>query len=763
MQDLLLPYLMAGLNMLAALIMTASLISPQTLLLCGGMIFLGIPISILLTQSAKYRLLFNIIALLPVLWLISLTIHSIPGFHIDWNKPLESFFSNNSNNILIVFLHMLTLTACARAFVIVSQKDLLQTPVPSMVIYMIVVLSPITGGAHEKNPLSLICLAVLIFTSLYLIGQLQSFAWFSHRLPIVLHWQMAKIVGLLLLIIFPLTMLAGYSLREVNMQNVSRKMAEKRIDWQRLPRFMQNQQGISLEQRIEIGGSGWPNGNQQIMTVETNIPGSYLWRATSYDFYQQGGWNSTLARLSSIETDYRRAEVHLQRYTVDSHDAMFPYIIKGAKVEFPRELEAVSKKTEIVQQHFYIQTRGISENIPVYGVFQIAHFYTTEMSRPVVYPGSDNSLQVPLYALRNATLSDYNVVSLIKPPPSQYKVAKNIPLPVSIQKAYLQMPMEGEFRFLLRKKALAILKEAKLTENDDKFRVMRAFESYLVKNYRYTLHPAPPEKHKDPIVDFLYYQKRGYCNYFSGSMVMLCRSVGIPARVVVGFASGEVELKKHSIDKLKYRYRVTADQAHSWVEIYLPNYGWYESDPTSGSSVEESFVAKNWGALTDSLLMLKKSISNKIAQMKKNPLQLFKNFIFICCALSLLLLIPLLRREYPPRLPKDEMTGDEARKRVLQEYFRMQRLLKRWKIIDKSSAVTAGEFAELFACVRNGIVEILQELTALYQRACYSKDDISDAEARRAIILLQQLWKHDRNECRKLRTAMLERDEDVKA
>lgn len=101
-----------------------------------------------------------------------------------------------------------------------------------------------------------------------------------------------------------------------------------------------------------------------------------------------------------------------------------------------------------------------------------------------------------------------------------------------------------------------------------------AIESYL-RRLPYTLDlPAPPED-RDVVDYFLFDLKRGYCDYFASAMVVLARAAGLPARLVVGYASGTYLPEEG-------RFLVTEADAHAWVEVYFPDFGWIEFEPTSG-------------------------------------------------------------------------------------------------------------------------------------------------------------------------------------
>jgi hypothetical protein len=100
-------------------------------------------------------------------------------------------------------------------------------------------------------------------------------------------------------------------------------------------------------------------------------------------------------------------------------------------------------------------------------------------------------------------------------------------------------------------------------------------EDYFHQNYYYSLKPGVAAD-GDQLSFFLNESKKGYCSYFAFSMALMCRSLGIPARVVVGFWVDP------DVSVLNF-YPVRADQAHAWVEVFFNDYGWIEFDPTSST------------------------------------------------------------------------------------------------------------------------------------------------------------------------------------
>jgi transglutaminase-like putative cysteine protease len=100
-----------------------------------------------------------------------------------------------------------------------------------------------------------------------------------------------------------------------------------------------------------------------------------------------------------------------------------------------------------------------------------------------------------------------------------------------------------------------------------------ALETYLRSGYTYDPAPPGPPPYQDAVAFFLFESHRGYCVHFASALALMCRSLGIPARVVSGFLEGEAEEGTHT-------YLVRARDAHAWAEVFVPGDGWVEVDPT---------------------------------------------------------------------------------------------------------------------------------------------------------------------------------------
>jgi transglutaminase-like putative cysteine protease len=141
--------------------------------------------------------------------------------------------------------------------------------------------------------------------------------------------------------------------------------------------------------------------------------------------------------------------------------------------------------------------------------------------------------------------------------------------PEEIMRTYLQLP--ENFPQRIADEAAAIT-----ANQTTAYGKARAIETYLRSIPYNDDIPAPPPD-RDPVEYFLYDIREGYCDYYATSMVVMLRSLGIPARAVSGYAEGRY-------DEESRLYYVTERDAHTWVEVFFPGYGWIEFEPTAGET-----------------------------------------------------------------------------------------------------------------------------------------------------------------------------------
>ncbi len=155
--------------------------------------------------------------------------------------------------------------------------------------------------------------------------------------------------------------------------------------------------------------------------------------------------------------------------------------------------------------------------------------------------------------------------------------------PETIPAAYLQLPVLDP-----RIPKLAADVTASSKNEYDK---VSAIRSYLISHYSYTLDLSGSHG-TDPLANFLFVRRAGHCEYFASAMTVMLRSVGIPARYVTGFLPGEY-------NDLGGDYIIRESDAHSWVEVYFPTYGWVTFDPTPSGNENHTGLLSRMGLYWD--------------------------------------------------------------------------------------------------------------------------------------------------------------------
>jgi protein-glutamine gamma-glutamyltransferase len=176
----------------------------------------------------------------------------------------------------------------------------------------------------------------------------------------------------------------------------------------------------------------------------------------------------------------------------------------------------------------------------------------------------------------------YRVVSDIGTPSPAALRNTSQQTPLDLRLLYLRLPEKMDPQIAQLAKKIT----ASATNSYDR---SSAIQNYLRDNYGYSLDP-PSIEPDDPVGSFLFKSKEGYCEYFAAAMVLMLRAVDVPARIVNGFQTG-------TFNRLGGDFIVRARDAHSWVEVYFPGYGWFPFDPTPPDP--NPVVGGDWGALED--------------------------------------------------------------------------------------------------------------------------------------------------------------------
>ena len=182
----------------------------------------------------------------------------------------------------------------------------------------------------------------------------------------------------------------------------------------------------------------------------------------------------------------------------------------------------------------------------------------------------------------------YQVVSGISTASPDKLRAAGTNYPDWIKDRYLQLPDTVTARV----KELAAETVANVSNPYDK---ADAIEK-LLRTYKYNQSISAPPAGQDGVDYFLFNVKEGYCDYYASAMVVMLRSVGVPARFAVGYTPGQPKQQNEQNDEGQM-YRVLERNAHAWPEVYFPSYGWVQFEPTAS----EPLLARPAPDATDNL------------------------------------------------------------------------------------------------------------------------------------------------------------------
>jgi transglutaminase-like putative cysteine protease len=262
----------------------------------------------------------------------------------------------------------------------------------------------------------------------------------------------------------------------------------------------------------------------------------YYWRGHVYDVYSQGTWtNSPSTRLN-----FQPLEPDLSIPNVDGR--------RSGEYEFTIQLAT--------QSLLYAPAEPVWVNKP--GSVEV-----TASDKNVYEVLAWDA--IPAIAIGNR----YQVYSAIAYPNIVQLRSAGGDYPQEIKDRYLGVPEEV-------RPEIQALAERVTAGQKTPYDKAEAITDYLRSNLEYsTSVPAPPAG-IDPLVWVLFTYKKAFCNYYASAEVLMLRSLAIPARMAVGFAQGQ-----HENDT----YVVRTHDAHAWPEVYFPNVGWVEFEPTASQDV----------------------------------------------------------------------------------------------------------------------------------------------------------------------------------
>lgn len=292
------------------------------------------------------------------------------------------------------------------------------------------------------------------------------------------------------------------------------------------------------ENDAQLGG---PFTGDDTIVYEIKTPIRQYWRVETKDFYTSKGWEQS-------------GDESLQQ-TLQLSDPL-PLSI-GPGSEEPQSVEVQAVNEEYL---FLLQTYGVTS-------YELSEAQSTLKFNEVnekIAPLISNKVVAPTLYKMTFQQPEYSYVALKESLSSTENNPRYLQLPDNLPQRVTDLAFEITDMY------------------ESVYDKARAIESYFASSgFQYeTTNVQVPSAGQDYVDQFLFDTKLGYCDNFSTSMVVLLRSIGIQARWVKGFSSGE---RIDSQDGM-FTYQITNNDAHSWVEAYIDGIGWMPFEPTIGFS-----------------------------------------------------------------------------------------------------------------------------------------------------------------------------------
>jgi transglutaminase-like putative cysteine protease len=269
------------------------------------------------------------------------------------------------------------------------------------------------------------------------------------------------------------------------------------------------------------------------------LPNRYYWRAASFDAYDGTTWTSTASETRDLRPQDPSLPVagYVGRMSISAGFVMY----RGS-------------------DSLYFPSSPLRGSVPAQAVYQ-----TTD----------DGAMDVKQYRLPVPLLGGnrYTAVgSLSVATPQELREAPS-DYPAWVTERYLQLPAAVPDRVRDLAQNIAGLSPTAYDKAS-------AIESWLRVSIVYDEKLEAPPAGREASDYILFETRRAYCNYYATAMVVMLRSLGVPARVATGYAQGEAQANAGDAQTAYYKVRVS--DGHAWVEVFFPRYGWIEFEPTAG-------------------------------------------------------------------------------------------------------------------------------------------------------------------------------------
>lgn len=286
---------------------------------------------------------------------------------------------------------------------------------------------------------------------------------------------------------------------------------------------------------LDTGVRGRPD-ETLVMRVKANRPD--FWRGQSFDRWDGRSWS---------QSDQRAVPVH----------GLAPIDLRGAPED--RQSGVLDSGSELVQTVF-VENGGPNLIFAAYAPSQVY------FSDRTLFELSDGTVRTGVQLPEGSV---YTVVSRRAPVTEEIlRAADAVPvrLAAPLQQRYTQLP---EVPRRVRELAATVTAGAPTTYDK-----VRALERWMGENTTYTLDIPRLAPGADAVEQYLFVDRQGFCEQIGSALVVMLRSLGVPARLAVGYTPGE----RNPFTGL---WEVRGSDAHAWAEVWFPGVGWQAFDPTA--------------------------------------------------------------------------------------------------------------------------------------------------------------------------------------
>ena len=521
-------------------------------------------------RTARWLSFFYMILMLPLLWTLV----------IDQDVSLEEQFASVGGRLLfsftefvsrrpvedpLFFVSIMTILfwviSASAGFQLTRRQNFLAVILPSAIGILII------QNYDSRVPSRLWLLAFFALMALFLLGRLNFLAdrkrWREKRIFLSpenstdLTGSIAIAAGLIIFTAWTIP----FTISRID----SARQAWNRVTrpWHDFTRKMQN--AVSALESPSGGkpgeffgselalGRGFPLSDTIMFEVKVpdlapaDKPPRYYWRGRIYDRYDDGQWSTSASsreEFSPLDADP---------------------IVPDSEGRTP--------------QNFVIKT-GESRFSLLYGPSQPVWF---SRPRAFTFSPAGEARDIITWNSSPALLpgETYQVLSILNNPNIRQLRGAGTDYPEWVTNRYLQLP-EG-FSPRIRELAANVTSE-EASPYDKAVAVTR----YLRETIKYSPTVPLPPRRADPLEWILFEHRQAYCVYYATAEVLMLRSLGIPARMAVGFTqgSGSTDLRDVNEEEIlgQERYTVRKKNAHAWPEVYFPGIGWVEFEPTGNQT-----------------------------------------------------------------------------------------------------------------------------------------------------------------------------------